>query len=116
MGSNASVELANIYVAQLIEKNDIIRNDRNILRWRRFIDDIIMVYTGSEEQLLQFIQTLQTVDNSLKFTYTVSNEKVDFLDLTVNIYICRPIRNIHGPARKVSLLVNSSAMLGIVLI
>ena len=44
-----------------------------------------MVYTGSEDQLHQFIQTLQTLDNSLKFTYTVSNEKVDFLDLTVSI-------------------------------
>ena len=49
---------------------------------KRYIDDITMIWTNTEEDLLQFLTALNTFHPSLHFTYTYSYNSIDFLDLT----------------------------------
>ena len=55
------------------------------LWWKRFIDDIFCIYQGSEQELLEFINHLNTChkQKTIKFTYEYSKSQVNFLDTTV---------------------------------
>ena len=53
--------------------------------WARLRDDILMIWTGSIDQLTQFMTWLNGICQSLKFTYTHSPEGVEFLDLFVYV-------------------------------
>ena len=53
--------------------------------WARLRDDILMIWTGSIDQLTQFMTWLNGICQSLKFTYTHSPEGVKFLELFVYV-------------------------------
>ena len=53
------------------------------LVWKRFIDDIFMVWTHGEQQLQEFIKYLNNVHGTVKFTHESSPLPIDFLDTTV---------------------------------
>ena len=53
--------------------------------WKRFIDDILFIWTESEESLEKFLQDLNKFHPNLKFTYEKSKEKTDFLDVVIKI-------------------------------
>ena len=53
--------------------------------WKRFIDDILFIWTESEESLEKFLQDLNQFHPNLKFTYEKSKEKIDFLDVVIKI-------------------------------
>ena len=52
--------------------------------WLRFLDDIFMVWDHSLESLHSFIDALSSFHPSIKFTYSISTKKVNFLDVTVS--------------------------------
>ena len=57
--------------------------------WRRYIDDIIFFWRGSEEELLHFVDFLNQFHPTIKFkckrgaNYDFETRKVDFLDTTI---------------------------------
>ena len=57
--------------------------------WKRYIDDILFFWRGSEEQLVEFVNFLNTFDPTIKFklvkgtNYNFETRKVDFLDTTL---------------------------------
>ena len=51
--------------------------------WNRFRDDVYMPWIGSEAQLLEFMDWLNSIHPSLKFTVKYSRDGVEFLDLFV---------------------------------
>ena len=53
--------------------------------WARLRDDILMIWTGSIDQLTQFMTWLNGICQGLNFTYTHSSEGVEFLDLFVYV-------------------------------
>eukprot|EP00745_Piridium_sociabile_P005366 TRINITY_DN13285_c0_g1_i1.p1 TRINITY_DN13285_c0_g1~~TRINITY_DN13285_c0_g1_i1.p1 ORF type:complete len:744 (-),score=124.94 TRINITY_DN13285_c0_g1_i1:151-2382(-) len=53
--------------------------------WRRFIDDIIMLWTGTEEELEQFTEYINGFHRSIKFTMQSSSESISFLDITISL-------------------------------
>jgi hypothetical protein len=55
------------------------------LLWLRFIDDIFIIWTHGEEALLAFVDHLNSVHTTLKFTLEWSKIKVSFLDILVKI-------------------------------
>ena len=55
------------------------------LLWKRFIDDIFMVWTHGEEQLNKFVEYLNGIHQTIKFTHEISQEEINFLDTTVKI-------------------------------
>ena len=51
----------------------------------RFIGDIFMIWTHGEDKLNEFIQYLNSIHPTIKFTHKLSHSQIDFLDTTVKI-------------------------------
>ena len=51
--------------------------------WRRYIDDIFMIWHHGENEFKQFIDKLSKFRLSIKFTCHYSRERVHFLDVQV---------------------------------
>ena len=49
----------------------------------RFIDDLLLIWKGSEEELLKFLKEINEVHPKIKFDFKYSRESVDFLDTTI---------------------------------
>lgn len=86
MGSVFAPSVAGLYV-HLFEQTHITHNTNpytgNILTWRRYIDDILMIWQGSEITLQLFLTWLNERDPYLKFTSTSSASHLAFLDLNI---------------------------------
>ena len=53
---------------------------KHILIWKRFIDDVFIIWTG---EFTTYIGTANTLHSTIKFTYKVSKHEPTFLDSTV---------------------------------
>ena len=53
--------------------------------WYRFIDDIWGIFKGSETELLSFLNHLNAVHPTIKFTWDYSKTSVTFLDVTTYV-------------------------------
>ena len=49
----------------------------------RFIDDLFMIWAGSEQELLDFMSDLSKKHPSVKFEFKYSQTKIEFLDALV---------------------------------
>ena len=47
----------------------------------KFIDDLLMIWTGSEQELLDFMSDLNKKHPSIKFEFKYSQTKIEFLDV-----------------------------------
>lgn len=52
-----------------------------MLYWYRFIDNLLIIWTGPKELLLSLLIGLNENDFNFKFTYTYGRSKILFLDL-----------------------------------
>ena len=53
------------------------------LVWKRYIDEILCIWTGSRSELDNFPDRLNRAHHSIKFTWSISNERIQFLDLNI---------------------------------
>ena len=53
--------------------------------WKRFIDDVFLIWTNSEENLERFLKELNGFHPSIKFTFEKSKMKVNFLNVVIKI-------------------------------
>ena len=58
-----------------------------LLSYLRFIDDIFFISTGSKDQLITFLNDLNTKHNSIKFEYKISQSNIFNLDTEVYVKI-----------------------------
>ena len=54
-----------------------------LIMWVRFIDDIFLIWKGDKDSLIEFLDYLNNVAPSIKFTHEISTDSVNFLDTTV---------------------------------
>ena len=59
--------------------------DSHVLLWLRFIDDLFIIWQGTDSQAISFINKLNINDLNLKFTYSLSQDELIFLDTKVSI-------------------------------
>ena len=83
MGSPMAPAYASLFMGKL--EQDFIQN-RSLgpSTWMRFLDDTFMVWDHSLESLHSFIDALNSFHPSIKFTYSISTKKVNFLDVIVS--------------------------------
>jgi hypothetical protein len=82
MGTKLAPSYANIFMGEL--ECDILRNaPTKPILYLRYIDDIFMIYTHSEQDLLGFIQHCNSAHPTIKFTAEYSRSEVTFLDTRV---------------------------------
>ena len=85
MGSPLSPILANLCL-EFLEKNYIktLPEDIRALFWVRYVDDVFIVYEHNEEKFSEFLNHINNIIPSIKFTVEQEeNGKIPFLDVLV---------------------------------
>ncbi len=87
MGSKMSPSFASLYVG-LFEQEVIFNKETNpfldhISHWRRYLDDIFFVWTGTETLLRQFHEFMNGKNEHLNFSLEFDALKMNFLDILV---------------------------------
>ena len=86
MGTKMAPSFANIFMGALEQTLLSSSPDHLIpLLWKRFIDDIFLIWTHGEASFQSFIQHLNSFHPTIKFEVTHSTKSVHFLDTTVYI-------------------------------
>ena len=88
MGSTFAPSLACLYMANF--EDTFIFSDTNPFRdqighWKRYIDDILITWTGTETEAQAFFQWINQQDVHLRFTNHISDQELPFLDLLIVI-------------------------------
>lgn len=82
MGTKMAPAYANIFMAEL-EKSFWEEQTIQPLLYRRYIDDILIIWGGTEEELEQCLRDLNNHHDTIKFTHTISKKQVEFLDMCI---------------------------------
>ena len=82
MGTPMAPTIANIcmgYLEENVIKKSII-NHNNIF-WKRYIDDIFIIWPDSKDELLSFIEVINASHETIKFTHEASDRELSFLNI-----------------------------------
>ena len=82
MGRRFAPNYANLFLA-LWEKAALLKCPLKPDVYLRFLDDIFIVWSHSEEEFWQFFNTLNSHHPTIKLKATIHKESVDFLDVTI---------------------------------
>ena len=83
MGTICAPAYANIFMAQF-EKQHIYPYIKNkSILYLRYIDDIFMIWTGTKQELLIFLENLNSKHKTIKFEHNISHSKISFLDTLI---------------------------------
>ncbi|CAJ0929694.1 unnamed protein product [Ranitomeya imitator] len=85
IGSNVAPPYANIFMA-FFEENFVYTHHLYIQHsvcWKRFIDDVFLIWKGDELSLTQFLLDMNSMVPNLTFTMVKDQHKVSFLDTLV---------------------------------
>ena len=55
----------------------------NLLAWRHYNDDVVMLWQHGEQELKKYLDTLNYYHLTIKFTAEYTKPKVNILDVTV---------------------------------
>lgn len=96
MGSPISCLLADIFMDNFENKfmidPTLLRFTKEIVYYYRYVDDIIILWKGNQNDLNDFVNRLNSRHTKIKFTLELQkNNKLNFLDLTLEI-----INNTHN--------------------
>lgn len=81
MGTNAAVNLANYYLAKLLDPH--IGSHSKVRYYKRYIDDLFFIWEGTESDLLDFKYSIDKLIPNIRFTCSHSPSSINFLDLTI---------------------------------
>ena len=86
MGTPMAPTIANIFMGQL-EKQLLNTSPWTISKefWRRFIDDIFILWHHGEENLKEFMKWINNQHDSIKFTANYGKENIPYLDVSLSI-------------------------------
>ena len=82
MGAAFSPTIANIFMSVILRRFLRTQQYHPILL-KRYIDDILIIWTKSQEQLETFLMELDNFHPNLHYTYEYSTRSTDFLYLTI---------------------------------
>jgi hypothetical protein len=76
---------ANIFMGWF-EREKIMKTrwDQYIRYYGQYIDDIVMIFTGTEDNLKEFLEYMSGVHHSIKFTWEYSTHCINFLDIKLS--------------------------------
>ena len=80
MGTKMAPAYANLFMGKLEQELKTLGKP-HILIWKRFIDDIFIIWTGSKTEFTTYMNKLNKVHNTIKFTHEISDKELIFLDV-----------------------------------
>ena len=83
MGTKCAPPFANFFLATLEEKALATWHGPHPLLWLRFLDDVLMLWSGDNDQLQSFLSHLNSQMSQIKFTMSSSQESTTILDLEI---------------------------------
>ena len=84
MGTKMAPSYANLFMANF-EETFLEHQPLQPYLYKRYIDDVLMIWTHGREELLQFIERINHHHPTIKFTYESSPSEINFLDTTIYI-------------------------------
>lgn len=85
MGAKYAPSVANIFMAKWEEQAIYSDIPEDLVLYRRFIDDCVVIWKGDESSLIGFFERLNNNQNNIKLTYEISYKMIHFLDLTIQV-------------------------------
>ena len=83
MGTICAPSYANIFMGEFEEKFIYPYIEGRTKLYLRYIDNIFIIWTGSEQQFTKFISELNDKHGSIKFDFEMSKRQIPFLDTIV---------------------------------
>ena len=91
MGTRVAPTYANIFMGKL-EKLMLSHCPADLKpflhTWKRYIDDILVIWTGTEQQFKEFFNFLNSFHQTMKFDepqHDIENNSCEFLDLKISV-------------------------------
>ena len=82
MGTKMAPAYANLFIGKLEESlNEL--GKPHIMLWKRFIDDIFVIWTGSASEFTIYMNIINQLHHTINFTYELSETELTFLDKTL---------------------------------
>jgi hypothetical protein len=79
MGTNCAVAIANLYLKDTDTK---LATYSGVRLYKRYIDDVGLIFTGTESELKDFITYSNSITPGINFTAVYSKDSLDILDIT----------------------------------
>ncbi|XP_077137236.1 uncharacterized protein LOC143798719 [Ranitomeya variabilis] len=84
MGASMAPAYANLVMSVLEEDLVYVSHHlQHVMAWWRYIDDIFLLCTGTERELITFHEYLNVIDQTIKFTLISSRSDIQFLDVSI---------------------------------
>ena len=82
MGTKMAPSYANLFMDRF-ERAFLAQEPTQPLVWKRYIDNILCIWIGTRSELEGFLDRLNKAHWTLKFTWSISDERIEFLDLNL---------------------------------
>lgn len=113
MGSPLSPLLADIFMDNLEKQifNSGHPQLKNVTYWYRYVDDIIVLWTGTYRQLKNFTDFLNSIHANIQFTVEKENENrtLNFLDLSITLVNDRHAFDIYRKPTHTDTVIHNSS-------
>lgn len=83
MGAKFAPSLANLFMSEWEDKWIFHNKPRELIFYQRYIDDLFIIWEGSEETLKDYANKLNTNGNNIKLEFQWDREQIHYLDVTV---------------------------------
>ncbi|XP_035433678.2 uncharacterized protein LOC118265072 [Spodoptera frugiperda] len=85
MGNPVTPILANLWMEYFEAK--VLRQDPNIIKvWKRNVDEIFCIFTGSQQDIERYIMNLNSINANMKFTYKMETDRtLAFLGIELSV-------------------------------
>ena len=80
MGTKMAPPYANTFMGKL-ESGILTETTPSPTHWKRYIDDVFLVWTDTKESLEQFIKSINNLHPCINFTTEFSTDEITFLDV-----------------------------------
>ena len=80
MGTICAPAYANIFMAQFEKQHIYPYIKNNSILYLQYMDDIFMIWRGTKQELLIFLETLNSKHKTIKFEHNISHSTISFLD------------------------------------
>lgn len=111
MGSPLSSTLSEVFMEKLEE--DIFNLNPeltdNITYWYRYVDDVICLWNGNTDKLTTFLNTINSLYPTIKFTIEFGGKMINFLDLSISIVDNQHTFGVYRKPTSTNILLNNNS-------
>ena len=83
MGTICAPAYANIFMTQFEKQHIYLYIKNKSILYLQYIDNIFMIWTGTKQELLIFLENLNSKHKTIKFEHDISHSNISFLDTLI---------------------------------